>query len=211
MASPTPVETSSRGARRRARSRARLIAAARQVMGERGVDAATIAEIAEAADLGFGTFYNHFASKEEVLEAVVAEDMTRLGDAIDAQIASVADPAEAFAIAMRHTVRSALRDPVWGWFVVRVGRAREQLASAMSRRGLRDIRRGIACGRFQVADTTSALIGIGGVIVAMMEALLRNELDDADQECAAQALRILGVAPEVADDIARRPLPETPR
>ena len=38
---------------------------------ERGFEATTIAEIAEAADLGFGTFYRYFPDKEAVLEAVL--------------------------------------------------------------------------------------------------------------------------------------------
>lgn len=35
------------------------------VMAAEGADAATINDITEAADVGFGSFYNHFASKEE--------------------------------------------------------------------------------------------------------------------------------------------------
>ena len=34
-----------------------------------GFEATTIADIAEAADLGFGTFYRYFPDKEAVLEA----------------------------------------------------------------------------------------------------------------------------------------------
>lgn len=42
-------------------------------MAERGFAGATIADITEAADLGFGTFYLYFKSKDEVLSAVLDE------------------------------------------------------------------------------------------------------------------------------------------
>ena len=49
--------------RRRARSRAALIDAARRVTALKGGDATSLRDIAAAADLGLGTFYNYFASK----------------------------------------------------------------------------------------------------------------------------------------------------
>ena len=61
-----------RGARRREQTREKLVAAAWRVMARKGVDATAIAEITEAADVAFGSFYNHFASKEAIVEAVAA-------------------------------------------------------------------------------------------------------------------------------------------
>lgn len=63
--------SSSRGERRRLRNRDGLIAAARTLFAERGFEATTIADIADAADLGFGTFYRYFPDKEAALEAVL--------------------------------------------------------------------------------------------------------------------------------------------
>ena len=47
-----------RGVRRKRETRSRLMRAAMQLMAERGVDGVAINEITEAADVGFGSFYN---------------------------------------------------------------------------------------------------------------------------------------------------------
>ena len=48
--------------RRKARTRSALIAAAREMLASRDPAEVTIQEITEAADVGFGSFYNHFDS-----------------------------------------------------------------------------------------------------------------------------------------------------
>ncbi|HMA36508.1 MAG TPA: TetR/AcrR family transcriptional regulator, partial [Chloroflexia bacterium] len=68
----------SRGARRRARTRADLLVAARQVFATRGYHETSIAEITAAADVGVGTFYLHFRDKDEVLSALLQEGLTGL-------------------------------------------------------------------------------------------------------------------------------------
>src|ERR671931_2465809 len=82
-----------RGARRRARTRARLIEAARILFARQGVDATRINEITEAADVGFGSFYNHFASKDEIVAAALDETIEAFGQWLDALTASMTDPA----------------------------------------------------------------------------------------------------------------------
>jgi AcrR family transcriptional regulator len=64
-------ESASRTERKRLHNRDALVTAARRLFGRAGFDATTIADIAEAADLGFGTFYRYFPDKEAVLEAVL--------------------------------------------------------------------------------------------------------------------------------------------
>lgn len=85
----TLIEPSvSRTERRRLRNRDALIAAARRRFAERGFEATTIADIAEAADLGFGTFYRYFPDKEAVLEAVLDSAKAELDEVL-----SVEEPA----------------------------------------------------------------------------------------------------------------------
>src|SRR5919197_3610931 len=93
-----------RGARRRARTRARLIEAARILFARQGVDATRINEITEEADVGFGSFYNHFASKDEIVEAVLEETVQAQGAAVDALTGDLDDAAEVVAVAHRYFV-----------------------------------------------------------------------------------------------------------
>ncbi len=62
-----------RAARRPAQTRnpLPLLDAAVQLMAEKGMEGGTINEITEAADVGFGSFYNHFESKEAIYAALL--------------------------------------------------------------------------------------------------------------------------------------------
>lgn len=72
-----------RRARRQAETRQRLLSAARKVFANTGVANATISQIAKTADLGFGTFYLHFQTKEEAYLAVINEGFAELDEQLD--------------------------------------------------------------------------------------------------------------------------------
>ena len=57
------------------RNRERLIEAAQTLFRQRGLDV-SITEIAEAAGVGRATLFRNFASKEDLIEAIVAERMS---------------------------------------------------------------------------------------------------------------------------------------
>ena len=73
--------------RSRPATRERLLDAASEVFGERGFAAATVEEVCERAGFTRGAFYSNFATKEELLlalldreEAQVLERGRRYGD-----------------------------------------------------------------------------------------------------------------------------------
>jgi AcrR family transcriptional regulator len=76
----------SRVARRRARVRADLLAAARQVFTMRGYQDATITEIVQVADIAMGTFYLHFRDKEELLVALAKDTLLVIREQVHAAI-----------------------------------------------------------------------------------------------------------------------------
>ena len=59
-------------------TRARLIDAALNLIAEAGVGAASIRGICERAGFSQGAFYSNFASKDDLLLALVATHMTRI-------------------------------------------------------------------------------------------------------------------------------------
>ena len=67
--------------------RARLVAAAASVFAEKGYASTRVVDIAERAEVGKGTVYEYFASKEELLFAVfesINQDVaTRMDSALD--------------------------------------------------------------------------------------------------------------------------------
>jgi AcrR family transcriptional regulator len=115
----TASPNADRGTRRRLRTRARLIDAAHRLIAQKAIEATPIAEITETADVAVGSFYNHFESKEELVQAVVADTMENHGADVDRATAGMSDPAEVLAASVRLTMRKVGSDPVWGWFVVR--------------------------------------------------------------------------------------------
>jgi len=198
----------SRHSRRRERHRARLVAAAREVMARKGLEGATIQEITDAADLALGTFYNYFDSKEAVMEAVVSAQAADFGDAMEEVIADMDDRALAMATCLRLVIRHAASDSVWGWFVLRNERAMANLAENLAYRAARDIRRGIEEGRFAVHDEDAALVALCGIVLAG----IRSQLDGmpvraSDADLATSLLQLLGLERDEAAEIAHRPLP----
>jgi AcrR family transcriptional regulator len=64
--------------RERRERRTQILDAAQQVFNDRGFDAATMDEVAEMAQLGKGTLYNYFRTKEDLLGGVAARHMQRM-------------------------------------------------------------------------------------------------------------------------------------
>ena len=60
----------SRVERRKAQTRQKLITAARAMLASDTAAQASIQEITDTADVGFGSFYNHFSSKAELLSLI---------------------------------------------------------------------------------------------------------------------------------------------
>lgn len=71
-----------RAQKRAKRTRKKLKKAALGVFSEKTIDAATVEEITEKADVGKGTLYQHFADKEEIVLTLVEDAVEHLIDHI---------------------------------------------------------------------------------------------------------------------------------
>ena len=80
---------SARTDRRKAESRQRLLIAARQLFTERGYHATRPQDIARAADVGHGTFYLHFADKQECFLAFAEAARAELQAFVGARLAGL--------------------------------------------------------------------------------------------------------------------------
>jgi AcrR family transcriptional regulator len=74
---------SDRRARRRAETRERIYRAALKIFAERGFLDATVEDITEAADVGKGTFFNYFPTKEHVLATFGEERVAAVERALE--------------------------------------------------------------------------------------------------------------------------------
>jgi AcrR family transcriptional regulator len=78
------AESTDRRTRRSAETRERLFVAAVQLFAEKGFAETTVEDITNAADVGKGTFFNYFPSKEHILIAFSDRQLDRLGRFVEA-------------------------------------------------------------------------------------------------------------------------------
>ncbi|MFF5183139.1 TetR/AcrR family transcriptional regulator [Streptomyces sp. NPDC000345] len=197
--------------RRRAETRRALVRAARQILAESGDAGASIQAIAERADVGFGSFYNHFESKAELFDTAVVDALEEFGQALDDRLAGIDDPAELVAAGFRLSARMAGSHPELMQVLRRRGLGCIHSASGLAPRAVRDLEAGVASGRFAALDPVVALSALGGTLLSLVELrFTRPDLDgdEAASRLAEMVLRMLGVPPGEAHDVARRPLPD---
>jgi len=99
--------------RKRQRTRQALIGAAMRLFKEKGYEQTTVAEIAAAAEVSTKTFFNHFASKDEVLFPHLS---ARIDDAVAVIKQRQPDDnmSDVLLKAMEHMLADAVRDELDG-------------------------------------------------------------------------------------------------
>jgi AcrR family transcriptional regulator len=210
MSAMSDMEPPNRLERRKRRTRAALIKAAQRLIAEGKVNVPVL-EITQAADVGMGSFYNHFSSKEQLFDAAVAEVLDAHGALLDELTSSIDDPAETFACSYRLTGRLFRRRPQESQILLATGMTLLASERGLAPRALRDIVEANRAGRFHVDDPELALAMAGGALLGLGN-LLRNQPDRDDAEAAdtvtEDVLRLFGLPADEAREICRRPLPD---
>ena len=203
--SPEPT----RSRRRKAQTRAALVRAAQSFLAQ-GKTNTPVLEITQAADVGIGSFYNHFESKDQLFEAAVEHVMDLLGALLDGLTTDV-DPAVAFATSFRLVGRFHRREPQFSKVMLHSALDLLGAQKGLAPRVRRDIQAGVESGRFTMTDVDVAVACALGAATFLGQ-LIQTEPDRDDAEAtdrAAEALlRMLGVPADEARAICRSPLPE---
>ena len=200
----------SRRERRKAHTRSALVRAAQAFLAAGRTDV-PILELTQAADVGMGSFYNHFESKEQLFHAAVEAALDAHGALLDRLSADTDDPAEVFARSFRLTGRLHRRQPQLSNVLLRNGLAIATADRGIVRRARRDIEAAHRAGRFSVNDVELAMTIVVGAALCLGQ-LLHDRPDRGDAQATDQVtedlLRMLGVPADEARDICRRPLPD---
>ncbi|MHB8574952.1 MAG: TetR/AcrR family transcriptional regulator [Dehalococcoidia bacterium] len=93
----------SRVAMRKQRTRAAILQAAEELFSVRGYDATTMQEIATLAEVGLGTMYGYFPSKEDVLRTVLEGKRHEVAARARQALESADDAVDRACIILRHT------------------------------------------------------------------------------------------------------------
>ncbi|MGW3354804.1 TetR/AcrR family transcriptional regulator [Streptomyces bungoensis] len=212
--SRTPGHTPNRVDRRKARTRAALIAAAQRFLADQGRTDVSIQEITEAADVGFGSFYNHFTSKDQLFDAAVALTLEEHGALLESVVGDLKDPAEIFAAGVRLTGRLQRTHTQIARILVRTGMPYLTAGSGLAPQAMRDLRAAAETGRLDIDDPRTSVAMVGGALLGVLHLLeTRPDLDAAQvsDQLAFRLLRMFGMTRAEAQEIATRPLPPLPR
>lgn len=192
--------------RRKKRTRAALIAAAQEFMAAGKLNV-PIQDISQAADVGVGSFYNHFETKEDLFEAAINEVLDAHGALLDALTESIDDPAEKFAFSFRLTGRM-FPQPA-SRIVLNHGLALITADRGLAPRAQRDIAAAAAADRLHVADPKLAMAVTAGVLLGLGELLQAEPERDAAQNTdrvAEDLLRMFGMSADEAHQLCCKPL-----
>ncbi|MCV7345558.1 TetR family transcriptional regulator [Mycolicibacterium rhodesiae] len=196
--------------RRKMQTRAALVRAAQSFIAAGKLNAPVL-EITQAADVGMGSFYNHFDSKEQLFEAAVNDILDALGALLDKLAVDGEDPALTFARSFRIVGRLFRQRPETSRVLLNAGLTLMFADRGLGPRALRDITVAAEAGRFTVTDPELALSVAAGALMGLGQ-LLQNQRERNGAEAADSATRsvlvMLGVTPSEAEDICRLPLPD---
>jgi AcrR family transcriptional regulator len=199
--------------RRKARTRAALVRSAQSFIAAGKLNV-PILEITQAADVGMGSFYNHFESKDDLFRAAVADALDGWGAALDTLTAGLEDEAQVFAQAFRLTGRLHRRHPDLSKVLLRNGLDLGRSETGLAPRARRDVEAAVRAGRFAVRDLDLAMVIVTGATIHLGQ-LLHDQPDRDDGAAADQVaedlLRMFGIPEGEARDLCRRRLPDLDR
>lgn len=209
--STNEVGNPGRVARRRKRNHEALIVAGQAVMAEKGIDAATMLEIAELADVGAGTIYSYFKSKDDLAIAVLERLMHELALRIEKVTDTFDDPAQVYAYGIRTVIDTATGDLRWRQLLYRSEVIANAMFGQMGPFAIRDLENATKAGRFKVDDAQLCWKMATHAIVGVALAVTTNELPaSVIDETVVRLLCMTGIGRAEAIDLAARERPPLP-
>ncbi|MGB5077396.1 MAG: TetR/AcrR family transcriptional regulator [Sphingorhabdus sp.] len=194
---------------RATRTRAALIGAGFELLVERPIDAIPIDDFVAKAGVAKGSFFNHFADKQDFAEAIANEVRLEVESLVTRTNAGIADPVERIAGGMCVAASFALAQPKRTAVLLRSQGSSTALAHPLNRGLVADIEAAAAQGLIRPeAASSGALYWLGLCQILMVNLLERRSCaDDARQRVGDMiilGLTGLGVALQEATALAAR-------
>lgn len=197
------------GQERRARTRAAILEATFQVLGNESGRLARIEQVSELAQIARPTFYTYFSSMEELIAALSYELSHEFNTAVLAYCAGLNNRAEEAHAGIRYYLEKARGDHKWGWGMVNLSFGGPIFGAETSAAATATVAAGIASGVFKVEDVKVGRDMVLGTALSAMTTLLREPCpDDYPRSVTRQILVGLGVPAQKAERIVSRPLPD---
>jgi AcrR family transcriptional regulator len=180
--------------------------AGRRLFSERAVDAVTVDDIVRAADVGKGSFYNHFEDRDALVRAISRDIRANLEGSVARANADEGDPARRIARAVCIYLRFALDEPEPAGALLRIHSGHTSLSSPLNQGVVEDISQGLAEGRFRLVTVEAGVLCVLGITQLALARLMSDASESLaaglPQEMCALLLRALGLGVQDADLIA---------
>ncbi len=181
-----------------------LIAAARKVLTQKGVANCTVSDIVDAAGAAKGTFYLYFASKDDIINAVVEQIAQEMVDAAEEAVAETDSGAVDRFVALRDAIATFAADAT-SWELAENyhrpenravhDRMAEQLVARLAPIVESIVEQGVEEGVFVVEDAhLASWFVLGGLRALELAFPDRSRLASAIVDTTELALRALGYA-----------------
>lgn len=194
-------------AQRREKMRARLVEAGLLVIAAKGHDQTVIEDVIAKAGVARGTFYNHFASVEDLAEAArdaLVDELLQLS--LDA-VQTIEDPAEACAKSLRLALSLAATYPLLARFSVQLSINMVQCDNLLTHLLPPLLLKGMEKQRFCQMPANLAVDNISALAIVALQWQAAGITPDITQ-VTASALRMLGMSPAEALSLAMMQAPE---
>jgi AcrR family transcriptional regulator len=154
---------------KRERTRDGLVAAAEELFAARGPDAVSIDEITAAADVAKGTFYTHFADKDDIERAIAGMVRIELEAEVRHVNMGVEDAGVRMANGLACYLSFAVRQPTRARTLLRLQSAGADPRAPINAGVRSDVQLGVYTKRFEVVSVDAAvLIAIGACLAGVV-------------------------------------------
>lgn len=190
---------------RRLKTRAALLAAGLKLLADRPIDGISVDDIVQHAGVAKGSFFNHFADKDDFASAIATE----IRNGVEAKIAvanrNVTDPALRVAQGICCFVQFALTERLAAKIFARVHTVSVGADHPLNAGVLSDVELGVCKMRFALTSTEAGVVCVTGVAQGLLASIITKKLNrDEARTLSIDVLTILltGLAVESKD--ARR-------
>jgi AcrR family transcriptional regulator len=193
-----------RGHKKKARTRQRLLDTALEVLAEQG-EGFNIADLAGRAGVSHGTFYNYFADREQLIDALVPHVVESFAARAAVEFDDP-DPAVRFATITARALAAAVHQPETVRVALRIDAVQRALVVDGPLSYLRrDLLDGRASGRFVgPADDGTLDVVLGALLLAARRVIDGEVAPAYRRSVIARLLQSLGVPRDDAVALAKR-------
>lgn len=204
------TNTAPRGQARKARTRASFLRAAQEFLSENRV-AVSIQEIADRAETGFGSFYNHFSSKDELFLEAMVSALEHLALVRKDIFPDDIDPAIAISTTIRLTPTLYEIEPIYVRMLTTAGTHSLGINRGVHQQTADDITRGLETRIFRDIEPDLAFSLIGGMVMGLADFMMSHDKDavvTATEKASRSALHLLGTTGDNIDKAMAYELPQ---